>query len=328
MCLAVPGPIVDLVDETNRLAEVSVAGVNRTVNIALLDGVDGGAHPRRLGARSRCGVRWTRRFARFTTCWVRQPRAAQHPGKHKIEEETNDPWPLGDLSRSPFPCRARPRGLRSVPVHAVHPAGPRQPVWQDIPAGAALRRSGHGTRTPPKAHRARSRAGWPRAACCRDGVWRGVDGDGDDVRRCVHRSHCRGAARWDVRLDAHVERPPVSANHGGRPRVGARAGGAMDGGGAGRAASGARAGMGRGSPAELSPPVDADPADAIRRRDEILQVMFWMRGEGLADDASPDTLLVFLGEVDDAMLRADLDALDSAGLLERMPGGSYRLTPG
>ncbi len=86
--------------------------------------------------------------------------------------------------------------------------------------------------------------------------------------------------------------------------------------------------MGRGSPAELSPPVDADPADAIRRRDEILQVMFWMRGEGLADDASPDTLLVFLGEVDDAMLRADLDALDSAGLLERMPGGSYRLTPG
>ncbi|MDQ3555277.1 MAG: HypC/HybG/HupF family hydrogenase formation chaperone [Gemmatimonadota bacterium] len=45
MCLAVPGQIVELVDETNRLAKVSVAGVNRTVNIALLDGVDGGAHP-------------------------------------------------------------------------------------------------------------------------------------------------------------------------------------------------------------------------------------------------------------------------------------------
>lgn len=41
MCLAVPGQVVELVDETNRLAKVSVAGVNRTVNIGLLDGEDG-----------------------------------------------------------------------------------------------------------------------------------------------------------------------------------------------------------------------------------------------------------------------------------------------
>jgi hydrogenase expression/formation protein HypC len=37
MCLAIPGQIVDLVDAERRLARVDVAGVRRTVNIALLD---------------------------------------------------------------------------------------------------------------------------------------------------------------------------------------------------------------------------------------------------------------------------------------------------
>lgn len=37
MCLAIPGQIVEVVDEVNRLATVEVAGVRRTVNIALLD---------------------------------------------------------------------------------------------------------------------------------------------------------------------------------------------------------------------------------------------------------------------------------------------------
>ena len=37
MCLAIPGQIVDVVDEANRLAEVDVAGVRRTINIGLLD---------------------------------------------------------------------------------------------------------------------------------------------------------------------------------------------------------------------------------------------------------------------------------------------------
>jgi hydrogenase expression/formation protein HypC len=40
MCLAIPGQIVEIVDESNRLAKVEVAGVRRTVNIGLLD-VDG-----------------------------------------------------------------------------------------------------------------------------------------------------------------------------------------------------------------------------------------------------------------------------------------------
>ena len=37
MCLAIPGRIMEIVDEPNRLATVDVAGVRRTVNIGLLD---------------------------------------------------------------------------------------------------------------------------------------------------------------------------------------------------------------------------------------------------------------------------------------------------
>ena len=46
MCLAIPGQIVEVTDERNRLAQVDVAGVRRTVNIGLLDADDdGGAAP-------------------------------------------------------------------------------------------------------------------------------------------------------------------------------------------------------------------------------------------------------------------------------------------
>jgi hydrogenase expression/formation protein HypC len=40
MCLAIPGQIMEIVDEDKRLAKVDVAGVRRNVNIGLLD-VDG-----------------------------------------------------------------------------------------------------------------------------------------------------------------------------------------------------------------------------------------------------------------------------------------------
>ena len=42
MCLAVPGQVIDLVDEANHLASVDVAGVRRNVNVGLLDGVGPG----------------------------------------------------------------------------------------------------------------------------------------------------------------------------------------------------------------------------------------------------------------------------------------------
>jgi hydrogenase expression/formation protein HypC len=37
MCLAIPGEVLEIVDEHNRLATVQVAGVRRTVNVGLLD---------------------------------------------------------------------------------------------------------------------------------------------------------------------------------------------------------------------------------------------------------------------------------------------------
>jgi hydrogenase expression/formation protein HypC len=45
MCLAIPGHIIEMVDVTNRLARVDVAGVRRTVNVGLLDADGGGVGP-------------------------------------------------------------------------------------------------------------------------------------------------------------------------------------------------------------------------------------------------------------------------------------------
>ena len=42
MCLAIPGRIIEVVDEANRLAKVDDAGVQRNVNIGLLDADPGG----------------------------------------------------------------------------------------------------------------------------------------------------------------------------------------------------------------------------------------------------------------------------------------------
>lgn len=72
--------------------------------------------------------------------------------------------------------------------------------------------------------------------------------------------------------------------------------------------------------------MNSDPADAIRRRDEILQVLYWMRGEGLADSAGVKELRVFLDPEAAAMLDADLAALAEAGLLEPVEEGRFRLT--
>ncbi len=46
MCLAIPGQIVEVVDEANHLAKVDVVGVQRNVNIGLIDeDGDGGVAP-------------------------------------------------------------------------------------------------------------------------------------------------------------------------------------------------------------------------------------------------------------------------------------------
>jgi len=38
MCLAIPGRIIEMVDEAGGIAKVDVSGVRRNVNITLLDG--------------------------------------------------------------------------------------------------------------------------------------------------------------------------------------------------------------------------------------------------------------------------------------------------
>jgi hydrogenase expression/formation protein HypC len=45
MCLAIPGRVVELVDEANRIATVEVAGVRRSVSVGLLDVEGDGAEP-------------------------------------------------------------------------------------------------------------------------------------------------------------------------------------------------------------------------------------------------------------------------------------------
>ena len=45
MCLAIPGQIIEMVDESNRLAKIDVAGVRRNINIGLLDSDGEGVGP-------------------------------------------------------------------------------------------------------------------------------------------------------------------------------------------------------------------------------------------------------------------------------------------
>ncbi|MCE7988153.1 MAG: hypothetical protein DYG89_43900 [Caldilinea sp. CFX5] len=42
------------------------------------------------------------------------------------------------------------------------------------------------------------------------------------------------------------------------------------------------------------PPKSTDPLDDLFWRDELLQVMYWLRGEGLGDAVTPQELAVFL----------------------------------
>ncbi len=45
MCLAIPGQVIEIVDEANRLARVEIAGVRRNVNVGLLDDDGEGVQP-------------------------------------------------------------------------------------------------------------------------------------------------------------------------------------------------------------------------------------------------------------------------------------------
>jgi hypothetical protein len=72
--------------------------------------------------------------------------------------------------------------------------------------------------------------------------------------------------------------------------------------------------------------MNADGGDVLRRRDEILQVMFWMRGEGIAEAVGVQELRLFLTEDAEATLAGDLASLAAAGLLEAVDERRYRLS--
>lgn len=42
MCLAIPGQVIEFVDQANQIAKVDVVGVRRNVNVGLLADDDGG----------------------------------------------------------------------------------------------------------------------------------------------------------------------------------------------------------------------------------------------------------------------------------------------
>jgi hydrogenase maturation protease len=70
-----------------------------------------------------------------------------------------------------------------------------------------------------------------------------------------------------------------------------------------------------------------DPVDGLRRRDEILQIMFWLYGEGLGPDVSPADILRFVD--DTTAVHMTLPQLVEEGFAEVVLGATgvrYRLT--
>ena len=65
--------------------------------------------------------------------------------------------------------------------------------------------------------------------------------------------------------------------------------------------------------------------DYLFWRDEILQVMYWMAGEGLGEAVTPKDLVSFL-RVDSERLAEVMERIADERFLEITPWGAYRLT--
>lgn len=65
--------------------------------------------------------------------------------------------------------------------------------------------------------------------------------------------------------------------------------------------------------------------DRIRRRDELLQVLFWLEGEEFESEMTLQGIARFLARTEDEV-RPVLDAAVMAGLVERLPDGRFELS--
>lgn len=69
------------------------------------------------------------------------------------------------------------------------------------------------------------------------------------------------------------------------------------------------------------------PKEGIAATDEILQVMYWLRGESIAQDVAPNELARWVG-LDGERIEPLLKGLVESGLVENVPDqeGRFRLT--
>ena len=65
--------------------------------------------------------------------------------------------------------------------------------------------------------------------------------------------------------------------------------------------------------------------DYLYWRDEILQVMYWMAGEGLGDAVTPEDLVSFL-RADGELISGVMNRVAQERFLEETASGEYRLT--
>ena len=71
-----------------------------------------------------------------------------------------------------------------------------------------------------------------------------------------------------------------------------------------------------------------DPRRGLAAQDEVLQVMYWLRGEGLSSEVAAADLGRFVGRTE-LELEGILERLSSLGLVQALPGGPaarYSLT--
>jgi hypothetical protein len=71
----------------------------------------------------------------------------------------------------------------------------------------------------------------------------------------------------------------------------------------------------------------AEALDALYWRDEILQALYWLHGEGLADAVDPARLAELL-VADGSVVATELERLAAGGYVDAVPGprSAYRLT--